>query len=860
MRQIANKRLCQIAFVSFLLFALCTLAHAGQPASSHYKLVRDMFSSDNGYQTQSETYTMKAVAGQTPESGQISSENYKEFVGFVRPVQDDPVETITKPGTPDGEIRPIIGQTYTYSTSGATSSLEEPVEYRFNWGNGDYSEWSGGTTSDKIWDSTDEINITVEARSSVTPEISNVSEALTVIPEYQQYTVSIACNGNGMIKVNNILYSTAYVDSHIVNSAVQIEAVPGSDDYTFSSWAGISTSNNPATIVVTDNMDITASFVETQQIVQLNLGAIGDGYIKVNGELYNTPAQIQFNENDSVTLDAQASDLWSFTYWQGLGTVNPLNITMDSDKSYTAVFNEIPVYSVVINSNIEGTQVKINGGSPVDLPCSYTDIDGSSQTIVALPSDQFKQWTGDLLGSLASKTFTLEDNINVTANFKSPGWQFLLEGQNVGDEIMYQCDVFIGIEAQPYSANAPPLPPKYTCSMSIVPVPNWGKPLKEYYQKEGNTKYVWVIKINPVGNTSAPDAVGTSVLSWDPSTFNDGYYQLRQGYDGEGTILIKDMKSVSSYTVTGSSGEQLFSIVWTEEPPSLWEFIITATSEVIDTQIQYQSEVKIGVAANPDSSQAPPDSPTFSTSMKIIPVPDWSKSYSESILADGENMYTWVIAVNPHGTVGRPDEDATAILNWNPNDLYNEGYYQLKAGFDGKGETIISDMRSVTQCEVVGVNALQYFTVVWSSLYSMEFDLKAGWNLVSFPLTPIGNFTRDTIFPEATDAYSFSGGRYIKVESQENFETGKGYWLYTTQAKKYSVFGEPLYEYSVDLTPGWHLVGATCSEQTPQTDVNNGINIIYGYMSGRYKESSALTPTIGYWVYINENSVFSISE
>ncbi|KPA17791.1 conserved hypothetical protein, secreted [Candidatus Magnetomorum sp. HK-1] len=857
MRQIANKRLCQIAFVSFLLFAFFTLSHAGQPASSNYKLVRDMFSSDNGYQTQSETYTIKAVSGQTPESGLISSENYKEFVGFVRPIQDDPVETITKPGVPEGNTRPIIGETYTYSTTGATSSLEEPVEYRFNWGNGAYSVWSDATTADRTWNSNNVTNVTVEARSTVSPEITNNSDPLTVNPEYQKYTVSIACNGNGMIKVDNILYSTEYVDSHVINSEVQIEAVPNSDDYTFSSWSGISSSNNPATIVVTDNMVITASFVEVQQIVQLSLGAVGDGHIKVNGELYNTPAQIQLNENDSVSLDAQPSNLWKFSYWQGLGTDNPLNITMDSDKSFTAVFNEIPVYSVVVNSNIEDTQVRINGGSPVALPHSYTDIDGSTHEIVALPSDRFKEWTGDLTGSLATKTFTLEDNMNITANFKTLGWKLYLEGQNIGENILYQREVSFGIESQAYSASSLPNPPKYTCSMVLLQIPYWSNPLKEYYQEEGKTEYVWVIVINPVGNTLAE---GSSVLSWDSSTFNEGYYQLRQGFDGQGTILIKDMKSVSSYTITGGSGSQYFSIVWTEDPPSLWETVFTATSVIVNTQIQYESEVTIGVADTVRISQAPPDSPTFSTSMKIIPVPNWLNSYSEYILADGESMYTWVIAVNPHGPVGAPDEDATAILSWNPDNLYSEGYYQLKRGYKGNGETIISDMRAVTQCEIVGINAFQYYTIVWTSLYSMEFDLNEGWNLISFPLTPTGNFTRETIFPESSDAYSFSDGRYNKLNSQENFQTGKGYWLYTTVSKKYTVFGVPLFEYSVDLTPGWHLVGATCSEQAPQTDVSNGINIIYEYMSGRYSPKTVLYPTIGYWVYINENSMFSVSE
>ncbi|MBN1895548.1 T9SS type A sorting domain-containing protein [bacterium] len=93
---------------------------------------------------------------------------------------NEPVETVTTPGTPSGEASPTRGQTYTYSTTGAVSSLGHTLEYRFDWGDGTFSFWSVSKSQTHVWNSTGPKNVRVEARCMIHTDKSNVSGILTV--------------------------------------------------------------------------------------------------------------------------------------------------------------------------------------------------------------------------------------------------------------------------------------------------------------------------------------------------------------------------------------------------------------------------------------------------------------------------------------------------------------------------------------------------------------------------------------------------------------------------------------------------------------------------------------------------------
>jgi uncharacterized protein YcfL len=91
-----------------------------------------------------------------------------------------PAETVSTPGTPSGTTSGTVNTSYTYTTTGATSSLQHTVEYRFNWGDGNSSSWSTSTNATKSWSSASTYSVTVEARCQTHTSISSLSSALSV--------------------------------------------------------------------------------------------------------------------------------------------------------------------------------------------------------------------------------------------------------------------------------------------------------------------------------------------------------------------------------------------------------------------------------------------------------------------------------------------------------------------------------------------------------------------------------------------------------------------------------------------------------------------------------------------------------
>ena len=138
-------------------------------------------------------------------------------------------------------------------------------------------------------------------------------------------------------------------------------------------------------------------------------------------------------------------------------------------------------------------------------------------------------------------------------------WEATIQatGENCGGVATYS--VIIGISSQDETLPSPPAPPDYCVKMDLNTT-SWELVSKDIRQHSGSGQ-MWVIGIAPHGNIPSPSD-RTVTISWDPSKFNyEGSYRLREGYDGTGQIVVSDMKSKSSYTITGSSGIQYFTVI-----------------------------------------------------------------------------------------------------------------------------------------------------------------------------------------------------------------------------------------------------------------------------------------------------------
>ncbi|MCK4759096.1 MAG: hypothetical protein KAT69_03560 [Candidatus Aminicenantes bacterium] len=118
------------------------------------------------------------------------------------------------------------------------------------------------------------------------------------------------------------------------------------------------------------------------------------------------------NPGDEVDVTAIPDSGAEFTGWSGdaTGTVNPIAITLDSDKSITANFF-IHEYTLYITTG--------EGGTTDPEPGIHKDAPGTDIVVTAIPEGgyQFSEWSGDVTGTENPITITLDSNKSVTANF-----------------------------------------------------------------------------------------------------------------------------------------------------------------------------------------------------------------------------------------------------------------------------------------------------------------------------------------------------------------------------------------------------------------------------------------------------------
>ena len=133
------------------------------------------------------------------------------------------------------------------------------------------------------------------------------------------------------------------------------------------------------------------------------------------------------------------------------------------------------------------------------------------------------------------------------------------EGQDLGGVEAYE--VMIGVDLSAVTIGAPPAPPEYSVKMATY-APDWSGPYLIDIRQKGEAGYLWIVAVNPHGNMMPQDD-RSSTLSWNPSEFGTGHYELRAGSDGKGDLVVADMKTTTSYQVTGGDAYQYFTIGFT---------------------------------------------------------------------------------------------------------------------------------------------------------------------------------------------------------------------------------------------------------------------------------------------------------
>ncbi len=204
--------------------------------------------------------------------------------------------------------------------------------------------------------------------------------------EMENLTTGVAPAGSG--SVTRQPNRTQYV----YGTQVTLTASP-SAGYTFTGWTGDvpggSSATNPITITMDANKTVNATFTGA---LTLGVSIIQPGW----GSVAVEPSQPTYAPGTPVTLTATAGDDYEFVEWTGdvpggHSTSNPLAITMNGDKSVTAVFTRVFALTVSEINDPMGSVVL----DPVPNDSNHPRYrDGSVVVLTAQPLEGrvFKRW------------------------------------------------------------------------------------------------------------------------------------------------------------------------------------------------------------------------------------------------------------------------------------------------------------------------------------------------------------------------------------------------------------------------------------------------------------------------------------
>lgn len=197
--------------------------------------------------------------------------------------------------------------------------------------------------------------------------------------------------------------------SVLEGTSVTVTAQP-KGEYVFTGWSGsLSGTDNPKTISVTSDLNITANFALKEY--PLSISVEGEG--AVSEKVIST--KTDYTSGTIVELTAKAADHWLFDHWEGdlNGNTNPVQITLSSAKTVKAVFVK-KMYDLSIEIQGEGT---VEEAVVQTKATSYQE--GTVVELTAIPADYwaFDHWERDVTGTDNPTFITISDDASVKAVF-----------------------------------------------------------------------------------------------------------------------------------------------------------------------------------------------------------------------------------------------------------------------------------------------------------------------------------------------------------------------------------------------------------------------------------------------------------
>jgi uncharacterized repeat protein (TIGR02543 family) len=272
-------------------------------------------------------------------------------------------------------------------TAGATVTLTAVPATGYT-----FTGWSGNASG-----TTNPLTVTMNANKTITATFAATTT----------YTLTVTVSGGVGGTVTKNPSKTSYSPGEVVT----LTPVPATG-YVFHHWAGDATgTTSPVTVTMNANKAVTAFFAPAPTYT-LTVTVSGSG-----GTVTKSPSKTSYAAGETVTLTANPATNYKFSYWSGdhIGITSPVTITMDSNKTIYAHFEEKTKYTLSV-------YVSGGGGSRVDKnPAQSYYYEGQTVTLTANPvaGYVFDYWSGDHIGISTSFTITMDSNKSIYAHFKA---------------------------------------------------------------------------------------------------------------------------------------------------------------------------------------------------------------------------------------------------------------------------------------------------------------------------------------------------------------------------------------------------------------------------------------------------------
>ncbi|MBN2543877.1 T9SS type A sorting domain-containing protein [bacterium] len=132
-----------------------------------------------------------------------------------------------------------------------------------------------------------------------------------------------------------------------------------------------------------------------------------------------------------------------------------------------------------------------------------------------------------------------------------------------------------------------------------------------------------------------------------------------------------------------------------------------------------------------------------------------------------------------------------------------------------------------------------------------DISLCGNWNLISFPVIPVSPNFMDYLPSMISVPYWYNPltNSYVPVDI---IESGKAYWIYSSQDTSYTVAGTPVDQYMGVLYEGWNMIGSCTSTLGISDPFGRIIGDLYDWdcYVYTYGMASDIFPWGGYWVLV----------